>query len=82
MWQAPEGERKANLIRFLIMKARLVSFVDVRDVRHTVEVSDDSLFEAAAGAVRVFRENGWLESKPGRRPASRSRSRSRSFGTS
>ena len=38
-----------------------VSFVDHRQVRHGIEVQAESLNEAAVMAVKVFREDPWLE---------------------
>jgi len=38
-----------------------VSFVDVRRVRHTVEVQAESLYEAAILAVRTFKADPWIE---------------------
>jgi hypothetical protein len=38
-----------------------VSFVDVRGVRHGVEVEAESLYEAAVIAVRRFRKDPWVE---------------------
>lgn len=37
-----------------------VSFVDVRGIRHSVDVDADSLFEAAVLAVRRFRQDPWI----------------------
>ena len=39
----------------------MVTFVDHRNVRHGVEVQAESLYEAAVMAVKVFREDPWLE---------------------
>ena len=47
----------------------MVSFVDVRGSRHSVEVLADSLFEAAAQGLKLLRDEGWLQDKPG--PATR-----------
>jgi hypothetical protein len=38
-----------------------VSYKDHRGIRHSTEVQAESLFEAAVMAVRVFREDPWLE---------------------
>jgi hypothetical protein len=38
-----------------------VSCRDSRDVEHSVEVTAQSLYEAVAQALRVFRENDWRE---------------------
>ena len=41
---------------------------DSRGVEHTIEVTAQSLYEAVAQALRVFRENDWHED-PDRDPA-------------
>ena len=38
-----------------------MSFVDVRGIRHTVEVQAESLYEAAVLAVKAFRSDPWIE---------------------
>jgi hypothetical protein len=38
-----------------------VSFVDVRGIRHTVEVQAESLYEAAILGVRTFKNDPWVE---------------------
>jgi hypothetical protein len=38
-----------------------VSCTDVRGCEHTVEVTADSLYEAVAHGLRVFRENNWVD---------------------
>jgi hypothetical protein len=37
-----------------------VSCQDLADVEHTVEVTASSLYEAIAQALRIFRENEWV----------------------
>lgn len=37
-----------------------VSYCDPNGVEHTVEVTADSLYEAVAQGLRVFRENDWI----------------------
>ena len=37
----------------------VVSYVDTSGVRHMVELEADSLYEAAALAIRVFHDHGW-----------------------
>jgi hypothetical protein len=44
-----------------------VSCRDSRGVEHTIELSAQSLYEAVAQALRLFRENDWTED-PGRDP--------------
>jgi hypothetical protein len=38
-----------------------VSCVDLRGIEHAVEVSANSLYEAVAQALRIFRDNEWIE---------------------
>ena len=38
-----------------------VSCRDLRGIEHTVEVTADSLYEAVAQALRVFREDTWVD---------------------
>lgn len=38
-----------------------VSFQDVRGIRHTAQVQAESLYEAAVLAIRLFRDDPWLE---------------------
>jgi hypothetical protein len=38
-----------------------VSYCDLNGVEHTVEVTADSLYEAVAQELRVFRENDWID---------------------
>lgn len=39
------------------MASCIVSFVDTEGIRHTVEVEAESLFEAAALAIRTFKQH-------------------------
>ncbi len=41
-----------------------VSYLDSRNIEHAVEVTADSLFEAAAAAVRAFREAALADELP------------------
>jgi hypothetical protein len=34
---------------------------DLKEVKHTVEVSAGSVYEAVAQALRIFRDNNWVE---------------------
>jgi hypothetical protein len=43
------------------VRACAVSFVDVRGIRHAVDVQAESLYEAAVLAMRAFRDDPWLE---------------------
>jgi hypothetical protein len=42
-----------------------VSFQDAAGIAHSVEVTAQSLFEAAALAIKAFRAADWMESGPG-----------------
>ncbi len=39
----------------------MVSFKDIRDIRHSVEVQAETLFEAAVMAMTMFAKDPWLE---------------------
>lgn len=39
----------------------VVSYVDHRQIRHGAEVQAESLYEAAVTAIKLFREDPWLE---------------------
>ena len=41
-----------------------VSYLDSRNVEHAVDITADSLFEAAAVAVRAFREGALMDDLP------------------
>ena len=41
------------------LRSCTVSCFDLRGCEHTVEVTADSLYEAVAQGLRVFRENDW-----------------------
>jgi hypothetical protein len=41
-----------------------VSYLDSRNIEHAVDVTADSLFEAAAVAVRAFREDALMDDLP------------------
>jgi hypothetical protein len=43
------------------VRACTVSFVDVRGIRHAVEVEADSLYEAAVLAICRFNKDPWLQ---------------------
>jgi hypothetical protein len=38
-----------------------VSCFDLKQVKHTVEVSAGSVYEAVAQALRIFRDNKWVD---------------------
>ena len=46
-------------------RACVVSFTDVRGITHSVEVTADSLFEAAVRGVKILRAGDWND-PPGR----------------
>lgn len=61
------GEQKANIAVILsgVVGTRCrVSYLDSRNVEHAVDVTADTLFEAAAVAVRAFREGALVEELP------------------
>ena len=43
----------------------VVTLTDSRGIRHSVEVTAESLFEAGVLAVTTFRKAGWVEEAPG-----------------
>ncbi len=43
------------------LKACLVSFTDVRRIRHTAEVEAESLYEAAVQGIRRLNQDPWIE---------------------
>ena len=50
----------ASLLPVAVRTCR-VSCRDLRGIEHTVEVTADSLYEAVAQALRVFREDTWVD---------------------
>jgi len=42
------------------LRACSVSCKDLQDVQHTVEVTAESLYEAVAKALKIFRDNDWV----------------------
>ncbi len=42
-----------------------MAFTGPEGIRHSVQVSAESVYEAAAAAVRLFREHGFLPVEPG-----------------
>jgi len=44
------------------LKTCRVSCVELGGVEHAVEVTAGSLYEAVAQALRIFRDNDWIES--------------------
>ena len=45
----------------MALKTCKVSCIDLRGVEHAAEVSAGSVYEAVAQALRIFRENEWVE---------------------
>jgi hypothetical protein len=43
------------------LKTWTVSCFDLKQVKHTVEVSAGSVYEAVAQALRILRDNEWVE---------------------
>jgi hypothetical protein len=43
------------------LKTCRVSCVDLGGIGHAIEVSASSLYEAVAQALRIFRDNDWIE---------------------
>jgi hypothetical protein len=47
--------------RRVALKTCKVSCFDLKEVKHTVEVSAGSVYEAVAQALRICRDNNWVE---------------------
>jgi hypothetical protein len=45
----------------VVLKTCKVSCTDLRGVEHAAEVSAGSVYEAVAQALRIFRDNEWVE---------------------
>jgi hypothetical protein len=53
----------------VVLKTCKVSCIDLQGVEHEIEVSAGSLYEAVAQALRIFRDNEWVEDLgPGQTP--------------
>ena len=50
-----------RLLGIVTVRTCLVTYVDHRQIRHGAEVQAESLYEAAVLAIRLFREDPWLE---------------------
>jgi hypothetical protein len=61
--RAVEGEDKANMIRWRAVALRTctVSFTGPSGVRHSVEVTAESIYEAAALGVSALKNSGWVD---------------------
>ena len=56
------GEEKTNMIIVVVgLRTCKVSCFDFTQVKRTVEVSAGSVYEAVAQALRIFRDNEWVE---------------------
>ena len=58
------GEQRANDVlcwRAVALRPCIVSFKDMRGIRHATEVEAESLFEAAVLGIRRLNEDPWLE---------------------
>jgi hypothetical protein len=57
------GEDKANLLRWFAVPPRpcLVTIADARGVRHSVEVTAESVFDAAAKGLAALAGHEWTE---------------------
>ena len=57
------GEQKANMIRWpaVALRTCTVSFTGPSGVRHSVEVTAESVYEAAALGVAALRNSGWAD---------------------
>jgi hypothetical protein len=62
-YQVHRGEIKANLVTCLIVatKTCTVSFTGPSGVCHSVEVSADSLYEAAIVGFSLLKQDGWVD---------------------
>jgi hypothetical protein len=50
------------MLRFAVgVRACVVSFAGQRGVRHSVEVTAETLYEAAAQALSIFRQSAWAD---------------------
>ena len=57
------GEQKANVIRWRTVALRTctVSFAGPSGVRHSVEVTAESIYEAAALGISALKSDGWVD---------------------
>lgn len=60
---AGAGEQTANLLSFgaVATKACTISFTGPSGVRHSVEVSAESLYEAAVLGLNLLKQDGWVD---------------------
>ena len=57
------GEQKANMLRWrsVALRTCTVSFIGPSGIRHSVEVTAESVYEAAALGVSALRKNEWAD---------------------
>jgi len=57
------GEHTANMLGnpAWVFRTCTASYSDLKGVEHVIEVTADSLYEAVAQGLRVFRENDWID---------------------
>ena len=44
-----------------MLRTCTVSFCDLKGIKHAIEVTADSLYEAVAQGLRAFRQNDWVD---------------------
>jgi len=54
-------KNEAATVPDVALRTCSVSCTDLRGCEHIVEVTADSLYEAVARGLRVFRENDWVD---------------------
>jgi hypothetical protein len=61
--QQLSGESMAKVLGWLAMAARtcLVTVTDLRGIRQSVEVTAETVFEAAARALSALRQDPWID---------------------
>jgi hypothetical protein len=52
---------KMLLFRHMALRTCKVTWVDAESIEHTVQVTAQTLYEAVAQALRVFREHDWCD---------------------
>ena len=55
------NKSESDILPFVALRPCIVSFKDMRGVRHAAEVEAESLYEAAVLGVRRLNEDPWLE---------------------
>src|ERR1700687_5869725 len=49
------------ILRYMSLRSCLVSCRDLQGIEHIVTVTAESLYEAVALGLRIFRENAWVD---------------------